>query len=128
MIENATVQLCIGKRGFVCRYKEYDNISLDKYGNRDSISALLGVQFPTYKNVYCRFTPIGPDWGEEWTILLDKKPNKEILLQIKQSPNWTKWENNPGHYEFRREIPMKSYDKIIIDENSRVVRVVHGTY
>ena len=128
MPESADVNFFIGKRGFVCRYVEYTNYPLDIFGNQDSISALSGVKFPPYKNVNCRYTEIGPDYEEEWTIMLDKKPSKEFIQQIKNAPNWTEWENEPGCYEFHKEIPMKSYDKIIIDDNSRVVKAAHGTY
>ena len=128
MPESVDLNIFIGKRGFVCRYVELTYYPLDGFGNPDSINVLSGIEFPLYKNVNCRYTEIGPDYEEEWTMMFDKIPSKEFIQQIKNAPNWTEWENKPGCYEFIREIPMKSYDKIIIDENSRVVKAVHGTY
>ncbi len=128
MSEDVALSIFIGDKGFVCRYYEYTNVPLDMLGNRDSISILSGVQFPAYENKNCCNYEVGPDYEEEWTILLEQKPSKKFIQQIKQSPNWTPLENNPGYYEFSHEIPMKSYEKIVVNENSRVVKAVHDTY
>jgi hypothetical protein len=127
MPENVALSFFIGKKGFVCRYNEYANVSLDMFGNRDSISSRTGVQFPSYKNVNCSYMDVGPDWGEDWTILLDEKPSKEFIRQIKASPNWTPLANKPGCYEYSRTIEYKSIESIIVDENSRVVKTNYGT-
>ena len=127
MPENVALSFFIGKKGFVCRYNEYANVSLDMFGNRDSISSRTGVQFPSYKNVNCSYMDVGPDWGEDWTILLDEKPSKEFIRQIKASPNWTPLANKPGCYEYSKTIEYKSIESIIVDENSRVVKTNYGT-
>ena len=127
MPENVALSFFIGKKGFVCRYNEYANVSLDMFGNRDSISSRTGVQFPSYKNVNCSYMDVGPDWGEDWTILLDEKPSKEFIRQIKASPNWTPLANEPGCYEYSKTIEYKSIESIIVDENSRVVKANYGT-
>ncbi len=127
MPENAALHFFIGKRGFVCRYNEYANVSLTIFGDRDSISARTGVQFPAYKNVNCDYMDIGPDWAEDWTILLDEKPSKDFIRQIKASPNWTPLANKPGCYEYSKTIEYKSIESIIVDENSRVVKANYGT-
>lgn len=127
MPKNVALHYFIGKRGFVCRYQEYANNSLDIFGNQDSISTRTGVQFPSYKNVNCSYMDVGPDWGEDWTILLDEKPSKEFIRQIKQSPNWTPLANKPGCYEYSKTIEYKSIESIIVDENSRVVKANYGT-
>ncbi len=127
MPKNVALHFFIGKRGFVCRYQEYANNPLDKFGNQDSISAITGVQFPAYKNVNCDYMDIGPDWGEDWTILLDEKPSKDFIRQIKASPNWTPLANKPGCYEYSKTIEYKSIESIIVDENSRVVKANYGT-
>lgn len=127
MPENVALHFFIGKRGFVCRYQEYANNSLDIYGIPDSISARTGVEFPSYKNVNCGYMDVGPDWGEDWTILLDEKPSKEFIHQIKASPNWTPLVNKPGCYEYSKTIEYKSIESIIVDENSRVVKTNYGT-
>lgn len=127
MPENVALHFFIGKRGFVCRYNEYSNVSLTIFGDRDSISARTGVQFPAYKNVNCDYMDIGPDWAEDWTILLDEKPSKEFIRQIKASPDWTPLENKPGCYEYSKTIEYKSIESIIVDESSRVVKANYGT-
>jgi len=127
MPENVTLHFFIGKRGFVCRYNEYSNVSLTIFGDRDSISARTGVQFPAYKNVNCDYMDIGPDWAEDWTILFDEKPSKEFIRQIKASPDWTPLENKPGCYEYSKTIEYKSIESIIVDESSRVVKANYGT-
>jgi hypothetical protein len=127
MPKNVALHYFIGKRGFVCRYQEYANNSLDIFGNQDSISTRTGVQFPSYKNVNCSYMDVGPDWGEDWTILLDEKPSKEFIRQIKVSPNWTPLANKPGCYEYSKTIEYKSIESIIVDENSRVVKANYGT-
>lgn len=127
MPENVALHFFIGKRGFVCRYQEYANNSLDIYGIPDSISARTGVQFPSYKIVNCSHMDVGPDWGEDWTILFDEKPNKDFIRQIKASPNWTPLANKPGCYEYSKTIEYKSIESIIVDENSRVVKANYGT-
>lgn len=127
MPENVALHFFIGKRGFVCRYNEYANVSLTIFGDRDSISARTGVQFPAYKNVNCSYMDVGPDWGEDWTILLDEKPSKEFIRQIKKSPNWTPLANKPGCYEYSKTIEYKSIESIIVDENSRVIKANYGT-
>lgn len=127
MPENVTLHFFIGKRGFVCRYNEYANVSLTIFGDRDSISARTGVQFPAYKNVNCDYMDIGPDWAEDWTILLDEKPSKDFIRQIKASPNWTPLANKPGCYEYSKTIEYKSIESIIVDENNRVVKANYGT-
>ena len=127
MPENVALHFFIGKRGFVCRYNEYANVSLTIFGDRDSISARTGVQFPAYKNVNCDYMDIGPDWAEDWTILLDEKPSKEFIRQIKQSPNWTPLANKPGCYEYSKTIEYKLIESITVDENSRVVKANYGT-
>ena len=126
MPENVALHFFIGKRGFVCRYKEYANNSLDIYGIPDSISARTGVQFPAYKNVNCDYMDIGPDWAEDWIILLDEKPSKDFIRQIKASPDWTPLENKPGCYEYSKTIEYKSIESIIVDENNRVVKANYG--
>ena len=127
MPENVALSFFIGKKGFICRYNEYANVSLDMFGNRDSISSRTGVQFPSYKNVNCSYMDVGPDWGEDWTILLDEKPSKEFIRQIKASPKWTPLANKPGCYEYSKTIEYKSIESIIVDENSRVVKTNYGT-
>ena len=127
MPENVALSFFIGKKGFVCRYNEYANVSLDMFGNRDSISSRTGVQFPSYKNVNCSYMDVGPDWGEDWTILLDEKPSKEFIRQIKASPKWTPLANKPGCYEYSKTIEYKSIESIIVDENSRFVKTNYGT-
>ena len=127
MPENVALHFFIGKRGFVCRYNEYANVSLTIFGDRDSISARTGVQFPAYKNVNCDYMDIGPDWAEDWTILLDEKPSKDFIRQIKASPNWTPLANKPGCYEYSKTIEYKSIESIIVDEKSRVVKANYGT-
>lgn len=127
MPENVALSFFIGKKGFVCRYNEYANVSLDMFGNRDSISSRTGVQFPSYKNVNCSYMDVGPDWGEDWTILLDEKPSKDFIRQIKASPDWTPLANKPGCYEYSKTIENKSIESIIVDENSRVVKANYGT-
>lgn len=127
MPENVTLHFFIGKRGFVCRYQEYANNSLDIYGIPDSISARAGVEFPSYKNVNCSYVDVGPDWAEDWAILLDEKPSKDFIRQIKASPNWNPLANKPGCYEYSKIIENKSIESIIVDENSRVVKANYGT-
>ena len=127
MPENVALHFFIGKRGFVCRYNEYANVSLTIFGDRDSISARTGVQFPAYKNVNCDYMDIGPDWAEDWTILLDEKPSKDFIRQIKASPDWTPLVNKPGCYEYSKTIEYKSIESIIVDEKSRVVKANYGT-
>lgn len=127
MPENVALHFFIGKRGFVCRYQEYANNSLDIFGIPDSISARTGVQFPAYKSVNCDYMDIGPDWAEDWTILLDEKPSIEFIRQIKASPNWSPLANKPGCYEYTKTIEYKSIESIIVDENSRVVKANYGT-
>ena len=127
MPENVALHFFIGKRGFVCRYNEYANASLSIFGDRDSISARTGVQFPAYKNVNCDYMDIGPDWAEDWTILLDEKPSKDFVRQIKASPDWTPLANRPGCYEYSKTIQYKSIESIIVDENSRVIKANYGT-
>lgn len=127
MPENVTLHFFIGKRGFVCRYNEYANVSLTIFGDRDSISARTGVQFPAYKNVNCDYMDIGPDWAEDWTILLDEKPSKDFIRHIKASPNWTPLANKPGCYEYSKTIEYKLIESIIVDEKSRVVKANYGT-
>ncbi len=120
MPENVNVELFIGKKGFVCKYSEFNNRSFDRFGNRDSISILTGVQFPSYKNVDCHFIPCGPDWTEEWIIQLDELPGKEFLRQIKTSPNWEKLED--GSYKFEKEHPGQLFETIYIKEGSKRVK------
>ena len=122
MPENVALHFFIGKRGFVCRYQEYANNSLDIYGIPDSISARTGVQFPSYKIVNCSHMDVGPDWGEDWTILFDEKPNKDFIRQIKASPNWTPLANKPGCYEYSKTIEYKSIESIIVDENAELLK------
>lgn len=127
MPENVALSIFIGKKGFVCRYNEYANVSLDMFGNRDCISSRTGVQFPSYKNVNCSYMDVGPDWGEDWIILLDEKPSKEFIRQIKASPDWKPLKNKPGCYEYSKTIEYKSIESIIVDENSQVVKANYGT-
>ncbi len=127
MLQNASINFYIGKKGFVCRYQEYANVPLAIFGNRDSISARTGVQFPTYKSLNCSYMDVGPDWAEDWIMVLDEKPSKEFIRQIKASPNWTPLENKPGCYEYSKTIQYKSVESIVIDENSRVVKANFGT-
>lgn len=127
MPKNVAMHFFIGKRGFVCRYQLCANNSLDIYGIPDSISARTGVQFPPYKSVNCSYMDVGPDWSEDWIILLDEKPNKEFIQQIKASPNWTPLSNMPGCYEYSKIIQYESTESIIVDENSRIVIANYGT-
>lgn len=127
MPRNIDVYLYIGKKGFVCKYTENTIITLDSFGNRDSISTLTGIQFPSYKSIDSHFTPCGPDWAEDWVIELDKNPNSEFIQKIKMSPNWKVLENSSGCYEFRKEEPMKSETTIIVDKNSKIVKACYQT-
>ena len=70
---------------------------------------------------------VGPDWGEDWTMLLDEKPSKKFIHQIKASPDWTPLKNEPGCYKYSKTIEYKSIESIIVDENNRVVRANFGT-
>lgn len=127
MPENVALHYFIGKRGFVCRYQEYANNSLDIFGNQDCISTRTGAQFSSYKNVNCSYMDVGPDWAEDWIILLDEKPSKEFIRQIKASPNWSPLANKPGCYEYTKTIEYKLIESIIVDENNRVVKANYGT-
>lgn len=119
MPENVNIEIYIGKKGFICKYSELINRSFDNFGNRDSISTLTGVPFPSYKNVNCYYTPCGPDWSEEWTIQLDELPSKEFIRQIKSSPNWEQLKD--GSYKFEKEYPGQLFETIHIKEGSRIV-------
>lgn len=119
MPENVDIEIVFGKKGFICKYSEFNNRSFDRLGNRDSISALTGVQFPSYKNVNCHFIPCGPDWTEDWVIQLDELPNKEFIRQIKSSPNWERLKD--GSYKFEKEHPGQLFETIYIKEGSKIV-------
>ncbi len=117
--ENVDVKIVFGKKGFICKYSEYNNRSFDRLGNRDSISNLTGVQFPSYKNVDCHFNPCGPDWSEDWVILFDELPSKEFIRHIKASPNWEQLKD--GSYKFEKEHPGQLFETIYIREGSKIV-------
>ena len=119
MPENVDVEIVIGKKGFTCKYSEFNNLSFERLGNRDSISTLTGVQFPSYKNVNCHFIPCGPDWAEDWVIQLDELPNKEFIRQIKTSSNWEQLRD--GSYKFEKEHPGQLFETIYIKEGSKIV-------
>lgn len=119
MPENVDVEIVIGKKGFTCKYSEFNNRSFERLGNRDSISTLTGVQFPSYKNVNCHFILCGPDWAEDWVIQLDELPNKEFIRQIKTSSNWEQLRD--GSYKFEKEHPGQLFETIYIKEGSKIV-------
>lgn len=120
--ENATIELFIGKKGFICKYSEHTNISFDCFGNRDSISVRTGVQFPPFNSVHCFYSPCGPDFSESWIIMLDEKPSNEFIRQIKTSSKWKRLEDKPENYEFEYELPVGGeFESVIVDLNSRVV-------
>lgn len=128
MPKSANVEFYIGKKAFACNYVETVFASLDEFGNRDSISAMTGVTFPNYENVYCKVTECGEvDGGEDWIIKLKEKPSEKFIQQIRESNKWNAYDST-GIYRYDTILNNTYNISITIDKNSRIVKAKHSGF
>lgn len=127
MPDNCSVQITIGKKGFIVKYYELSNISFERYANRDSLSQKTNVRMPSYKSIDCWYTAYGPDYAEDWILELDNKPSQEFIHQIETSHNWKKLKNYNGIYEFKN-LTERFQETITIDKNSKYIRICYEDF
>lgn len=112
------IELTISQSGFVI--KKNDNIigPIEDFAEAKNLNKNTGVTFPEYKVVNCQGGG-GIDFSGVYYLLLDKKPSKQFIKQLENSPKWTK--NEDGTYSCQWGEESKWEECITVDKNSRVV-------
>ena len=122
------VRMCIGEKGFALRHMHNWGWNLEYYSNADSLSALTDVTFPEYKMVNLIYNDYFVDSGWSATLKLNRKPCKDFINAIRNSPKWELTEEGHFHFHQSDRGGQDLWEDIYVDPNSKLVKVNVSTY
>ncbi len=120
------IELTIGQNGFVINQKLGCSIHMENFEERDSLNKNTGVTFPEYKVVNYHEEGGWLDYTVTYYLLLDKKPSRQFIKQLEDSPRWTK--NEDGTYSCEWGKYNNYSEGITIDKNSRVIKAIYASW
>lgn len=124
-LKDGNIILSIGKNGFSITHINNFIGPIEDFAEAKKLNKNTGVTFPKYKIVNC----LGGgflDYQVVYSLLLDKKPSRQFIKQLENSPKWTKKGN--GTYSCCWEVNDQWGKCVTVDKNSRVVRANYETY
>ena len=118
-LEGDQIELTIGQSGFTIKRKYNIMGRIEDFAEAKNLNKLTGVTFPEYKVVNYQ--------GEGWHyydvvyyLLLDKKPSKQFIRQLENSPKWTKQKDGTYHCRWDGDSPNRG--SVTVDKDSRVIK------
>ena len=119
------IELIIGQSGFIIK-RTYNIMGrIEDFAEAKNLNKLTGVTFPEYKVVNYQ----GEGWRDYdvvYYLLLDKKPSKQFIRQLENSPKWTKQKD--GTYHCRWDGDSQYWESVTVDKDSRVIKAEYISY